>query len=101
MRLTSEQIRRIIARVRLEGGDKARVYVYGSRLDDQARGGNLDLLVETDEELRPMEKAGLKIHLEREMGIAVDILAVRRGAARTPFQRIAYAKAVALQDFAQ
>lgn len=46
MRLTEEQIEGIKHLVRDLAGAKARVRVFGSRLDDLARGGDLDLLVE-------------------------------------------------------
>ena len=96
MRLTKEQIDKIVFRVQYEAGEQASVYVYGSRLDEQARGGDLDLLVKTDYDLHPMQKAGIKIHLEAELGMPVDILTVKRQATLTPFQRIALSKAITL-----
>lgn len=96
MRLTKEQIEKIVFRVQYEAGEQASVYVYGSRLDEQARGGGLDLLVKIDYDLHPMQKAGIKIHLEAELGMPVDILTVKRQVTLTPFQRIALSKAITL-----
>lgn len=48
MRLSSEQIAAIRDVVREEVGPEARVRVFGSRLDDQRRGGDLDLFVEVN-----------------------------------------------------
>ena len=51
MRLTSHQADAIKqAAVRVLGAP-ARIWLFGSRVDDTARGGDIDLLVETDEVL--------------------------------------------------
>lgn len=57
MRLTPNQIGSVISTVRtmISGGPMVRV--YGSRLDDSARGGDLDLIVESDHEHGLMERA--------------------------------------------
>ena len=46
MRLTDEQMEAIRQSARQIGGELARVRVFGSRLDDNARGGDLDLMLE-------------------------------------------------------
>jgi predicted nucleotidyltransferase len=46
MRLSPEQIEGIRRIARGLAGGQARVRVFGSRLDDSARGGDLDLLLE-------------------------------------------------------
>jgi predicted nucleotidyltransferase len=46
MRLTDEQIRVIRDAVVDLAGETARVRLFGSRVDDQARGGDIDLLLE-------------------------------------------------------
>lgn len=46
MRLNPEQIEGIRQIVAEQAGSDARVRLFGSRLDDQARGGDVDLLVE-------------------------------------------------------
>lgn len=46
MRLTPEQVKGIRAIVAEQAGDDAIVRLFGSRLDDEARGGDVDLLVE-------------------------------------------------------
>lgn len=49
MRLSSQDIDAIRAGAAQVAGAHARVWVFGSRLDDQARGGDVDLLLEIDE----------------------------------------------------
>ena len=49
MRLTDDQIQAIRQSARQIGGELARVRVFGSRLDDSARGGDLDLMLELPE----------------------------------------------------
>ena len=46
MRLSTDQIARIREVVRQEAGSAARVRVFGSRLDDTRRGGDVDSPVE-------------------------------------------------------
>ena len=49
MRLTAEQQRELHAALRRCFGASARLWLFGSRADDAARGGDYDLLVQTDE----------------------------------------------------
>ncbi|MGD9521843.1 MAG: nucleotidyltransferase domain-containing protein [Tepidiphilus sp.] len=51
MRLTPAQIERIRSAVADLAGAQATVRLFGSRLDDSARGGDVDLLVEVVEPL--------------------------------------------------
>ena len=46
MRLTPKQIEMIRNTTQLVFGDIARVTLFGSRIDDQAKGGDVDLMVE-------------------------------------------------------
>lgn len=96
MRLTQRQIGVILAAVRSQTESTARAILYGSRLDDNARGGDIDLLVESECDLLPIQRAKLKLDLEAVLGLPVDILALKRGTQPTAFQRIALARGVAL-----
>lgn len=49
MRLTSEQQRELHLALRRFFGASARLWLFGSRTDDNLRGGDYDLLVQTDE----------------------------------------------------
>ena len=96
MRLTRSQIDAIVAVVRAEAESTARAVVYGSRLDDNARGGDVDLLIESDIDQSPIQRAKIKVDLEAILGLPVDVLVLKRGTPPTAFQRIALARGVAL-----
>ena len=49
MRLTPQQQRELHTALRRRFGTAARLWVFGSRTDDQARGGDYDLMVQTDD----------------------------------------------------
>lgn len=91
MRLTKQQqtiIRQTVASI---AGANARIIMFGSRLDDNARGGDLDLLVECDDLLSLMQRSRIKLVLESALVMPVDIIAIKRGLQPTAFQRIALA----------
>lgn len=96
MRLTSDARDIIKQTVLRETGPGAAVYLFGSRLDDARRGGDVDLYIETDHPLPPLQRARLKLHLEAMLGLPVDIVFYRKGGSATAFQRIAAAKSVLL-----
>lgn len=48
MRLTCEQINSIKSTAHAVLGDQVRVTLFGSRVDDAKKGGDIDLLFETD-----------------------------------------------------
>lgn len=59
MRLTSDQVAGIKGVARAVLGPDARVTLFGSRVDDACRGGDIDLLFETDARIeRPAEVIG-------------------------------------------
>jgi predicted nucleotidyltransferase len=97
MRLTRDQISAILSTTTSIGGPDVEVLLFGSRLDDSARGGDVDLVVETDAGLSVLERAQIKATLEERLGLPVDIVAVERRRQLTPFQRIAKSGAVRLE----
>lgn len=48
MRLTASQTRLVADRVRRHLGARAKIWLFGSRLDDHKRGGDVGLYVETE-----------------------------------------------------
>jgi predicted nucleotidyltransferase len=89
MRITKEQIQLIIQTVSCLAGAGAEVYLFGSRLNDQAKGGDVDLLIESDTPLSLIHRAQIKMELESQLDLPIDIVTKTRGAVATPFQIIA------------
>ena len=93
MRLTDHQIQTIRQLVRQVAGDQTRVRVFGSRLDDTARGGDLDLMLELPE---PVDKPALlaaqvAARVSRTMsGRRVDVLLSAPNLMRLPIHDIAF-----------
>ena len=93
MRLTEEESEIIARTVSGLLGAHAEVFVFGSRLDDNARGGDVDILVETAAPVTRLELARLKMTLETRLRLPVDILIQERGVKPTPFLLMARAQA--------
>lgn len=49
MRLTADQIVAINQTAKKHFGTSAKVYLFGSRVDDDRKGGDIDLLIKSDE----------------------------------------------------
>ena len=92
MRLTDRQIRIIKEEVhRLFGPDTA-VWLFGSRVDDSARGGDIDLMIEAalgaDEALE--KELRLYNRLIRRLGEQrIDIIIHRTATPRLPIHEVA------------
>jgi uncharacterized protein len=97
MRLDSSQAAKIIEIVSNHAGSDSRVSVYGSRLDDTARGGDIDLFIETEAPMPRWEQARMLAALEDELGLPVDILVKCIYDPDTPFESMAKVRAVDLR----
>jgi len=93
MRLSEEQSRLIRRQVADFLGPSAKVFLYGSRLDDGASGGDVDLLVQTVEPVETMEQAKLHMKLEEALQLPVDLLFMAEAAESTHFKRMIRAQA--------
>lgn len=100
MRLSTAQARLIVQCVRQQFGADASVMLFGSRLDDAARGGDVDLLVESGAPPTLHQRALATNALEQALNLPVDIVAVQRGTAGSAFARIARSRAQSLESFA-
>jgi uncharacterized protein len=97
MRLTKQQTEVIMQTVTRLTGMEAEVYLFGSRLNDQAKGGDIDLLIESDTKLSLIQRAHIKMQLESQLCLRVDIVSKSRGAVATPFQVIAQSQSTQLE----
>ena len=97
MRITKEQTQLITQTVTRLAGTGTVVYLFGSRLNDRAKGGDIDLLIESDTPLSLIHRAQIKMELESQLGLPVDIVSKSRGAVATPFQVIAQSRSAQLE----
>jgi predicted nucleotidyltransferase len=77
MRLQPDQIIFIRNCVHTLAGDSARVWLFGSRVHDEARGGDLDLLLEVDQPVAEPAQLAARVaaRVSRSMaGRKVDVL---------------------------
>ncbi|MDT7835856.1 nucleotidyltransferase domain-containing protein [Aquabacterium sp. OR-4] len=96
MRLTTPQINTIRHLVRSRMGHDARLWLFGSRLDDARRGGDVDLLAEP---ARPVELAqwlACRSALADALDLKVDLLLRQPHEPEQPIHRIARSTGVAL-----
>ena len=99
MRLTLDQRQIIQLAVREHAGPGARVTLFGSRVDENARGGDIDLLVESlvDVERPALLAATLAARIERALGgRKVDVLLQAPNLMVLPVHRVAKDTGVAL-----
>jgi predicted nucleotidyltransferase len=70
MRLTSQQLQTIKALVSEVFGSDVRVHLFGSRLDDSKKGGDIDLLVKSDRVIdqKLHKSASLAAQLQMSLG---------------------------------
>ena len=74
----------------------AQVYLFGSRAQDDLRGGDIDLLVTGHRELSGQEKRDIKIAFYRRFGERrIDIVSFRKDDP-APFRQLALMEAIAL-----
>ena len=73
MRLGGDQARFIRRQIREKFGVSANVWLFGSRLDDSRKGGDVDLYVESAE-LSLYDELRCKIELEEWLELPVDLI---------------------------
>ncbi|MGM0477514.1 MAG: nucleotidyltransferase domain-containing protein [Pseudomonadota bacterium] len=92
MRLTDEQQTTIRRTAEELFGPAARVSLFGSRVDDTKRGGDIDLLVETDEVLdnRATTAARFAARLQRQLGDRrIDVIIIDPRTRQQPIHEVA------------
>ncbi|EAR23489.1 nucleotidyltransferase domain-containing protein [Nitrococcus mobilis] len=99
MRLTLEQVRVIREKVQAAFGAGARVYLFGSRRDDTARGGDVDLYVEVPHFVENRAAAASRLTAELQLAFGdqhIDILMADPNTRRQPIHEMAKAKGIPL-----
>jgi len=76
MRLTKDAVRSIRHSVRdvCEGAD---IWLFGSRVDDRRKGGDIDLYIETRHEMQLTDQLRLTSRLQRALGFRKIDLVIR------------------------
>ncbi|MCF6337238.1 MAG: nucleotidyltransferase domain-containing protein [Gammaproteobacteria bacterium] len=93
MRLTTSQIDFIRQLTAQLAGDRAQVRVFGSRLDDAAKGGDLDLLLELPEPVEnpAMLAAHMSAKVSRKMhGRKVDVVISAPNLKKLPIHEVGH-----------
>ncbi len=96
MRLEASQIRTIQDVIRQVAGRRSITWLFGSRLDDELRGGDVDLLVQSTPPITLMQRARIKSQLESQLSLPVDVMACSDEGPLSPFARIAVTQGVLL-----
>jgi predicted nucleotidyltransferase len=87
MRITSQQSDAILASATRYFGAGTQVWLFGSRIDDQRRGGDIDLYIEPEKN-DLLAELYCKAQLEEVLDLHVDLVVKRPGASRV-IERIA------------
>ena len=99
MRLNPAQIDTIKSTTQAVLGEGARVTLFGSRVDDQAKGGDVDLMIEVHQTLQEPALIAARIasQISRAMhGRKVDVLLKAPNLLEQAIHRIAQQQGVAL-----
>jgi predicted nucleotidyltransferase len=97
--LSPQQVDIIKAEAQRQFGTEARVLLFGSRIDDSARGGDIDLLVEIPSRIESRTLAAVRFAavLQQRLGDQrIDVLVVTPDTSLQPIHRTAMEKGVPL-----
>ncbi len=99
MRLTDQQIHTVREVCMSIAGPQSRIRVFGSRLDDATRGGDLDILLESAVPIAnpALVSAQISARISRAMdGRKVDVLLSAPNLQRLPIHEVAFKEGVLL-----
>lgn len=95
MRLTQVQIDTIRKATSQNFGQDALIWLFGSRVDDAKRGGDVDLYVETTHRNTLMSELRCKMALEGSLDLSVDLVVKEPGKDK-PIYNLAKAQGIRL-----
>jgi len=87
MRLRTEEIEFIKSTI-LGRVLSAEVFIYGSRANDRARGGDIDILIISEEEIPLEENLRIKIDLKEKLGDQMIDLICQTAGKLNPFPEL-------------
>lgn len=93
MRLTTQE-QQAIKEVIFQFDPKAKIYLFGSRTDDNSRGGDIDLLI-LSEIITEKDRRPIKIELYASIGEQKLDIVIAKDLSK-PFVRIAYKQGILL-----
>jgi predicted nucleotidyltransferase len=99
MRLTPDQVADIRQITALLAGSSARVWLFGSRVDDHARGGDVDLMLDLDVAVEEPAQLSAKFatQVSKNMyGRKVDVLIRAPNLQHLPIHSLALAEGIQL-----
>lgn len=99
MRLTAQIIDVIVDKTKSIVGEDAAIWVFGSRVNDELRGGDIDLLVEVNHKLENRVASACQIgaHIQMVLGEQrLDILVKDINTANLPIHDIAKKQGIRL-----
>lgn len=96
MRIAPQQIQSILETSHRFLGENATVLLFGSRVDDAAKGGDVDLYIETPAQPGIWRQAQFLAELEKRLGLPVDLVLHAHGEPERPIHRIAKLTGVTL-----
>jgi predicted nucleotidyltransferase len=99
MRLTHHQVEVVRETVAAMFGSTATVHLFGSRVDDAALGGDIDLLVETDEMLENRAAAASRLAAALQLRLGdqrIDVVLVDAATPLLPVHRAARREGIRL-----
>lgn len=100
MRMTALQVQQVMEICSTTLGYIPRVWLFGSRLDDDARGGDFDLLLEVRHKMELMDQLILQHKLSQSLARKVDLLFSVQGLNDGPWQRLAKTQGVMIHEAA-
>jgi len=86
MRLSNDQRQSIVLAARRNLGEDAKIWLFGSRVDDTRRGGDVDLYVEARGPCPLMAALQCKLSIEESLDLHVDLLGNDQQQERPIFQ---------------
>lgn len=98
MRLTSGLVRAILSVCTSKLDYTPGIWLFGSRLRDEARGGDIDLFIEVRDRLPLMDELHLQNDLETTLQRKVDVIISIPGHDDGPWQRLAKKQGVRLDE---